>query len=64
MPGLSQYLAIIVIGLLFLAGDFSVFHSLKTGMNTYYGFNKGAEILLVGHSHTVVGLEAQTLEQK
>ena len=64
MPGLSQYLAMVIIGLLFIAGALGVSRLLKTGMDTYYGFNKGAEILLVGHSHTVVGVDAQRLEKE
>ena len=52
-----------IIVLLFMVGDFAVFHVLKAGMDRYYGLNKPAKILCVGYSHTVLGIDAQRIEK-
>ncbi len=49
---------------LFLVADFFLFSAFKRGMDIYYGMDKNAEILLVGHSHTVLGLDAGRLEKE
>jgi hypothetical protein len=51
-----------LIVLLFLLGDIAVFHFLKRGMDRYYGLDKSARILSVGHSHSVLGIDAQQIE--
>lgn len=53
-----------VIALLFFIGDFAVFHLLKSGMDRYYGLVEPARILCVGHSHTVLGIDAQRMENE
>lgn len=60
----SLIFKILLLAAVFFAGDFAVFHVLKMGMDKYYGFNKQADILLVGHSHTVLGIDAEKLEQE
>lgn len=60
-----QYIVrILVVAVLFLTGDMAVFHILKTGLDRYYGLNKPARILCVGHSHTVLGIDAERLEKE
>jgi hypothetical protein len=59
----SLFLKVLLLVLFFLAADLGLFHILKLGMDKYYGFTKKADILLVGHSHTVLGLDAEKLEQ-
>jgi len=54
---------LIIVGIFFL-GDVSIFHLLKNGMDRYYGLNKPARVLCVGHSHTVLGIDAQRLESE
>ena len=49
---------------LFFFGDFAVFYVLKSGMDRYYGLNKAAEILCVGYSHTVLGIDAARMERE
>ncbi len=49
---------------LFLAGDLAISSVLKRGMDHYYGMDKEAEILCIGHSHTVLGIDAERLEQE
>lgn len=50
--------------LLFFLGDMVLFHVLKAGMDHYYGMDKRAEVLCVGHSHTVLGIDAERLEKE
>lgn len=57
-------LSIIFILILFFIGDLTIFHALKSGMDRYYGLNKPAKILCVGHSHTVLGIDAERLEKE
>jgi hypothetical protein len=55
---------VVVVLVLFYVGDFIIFHVLKKGMDRYYGLNKPAKILCVGHSHTVLGIDARKLEKE
>jgi len=48
----------------FLIGDFAIFKILKTGLDHYYGMNKQAEVLCIGNSHTVAGIDAGRLEKE
>ena len=48
--------------LLFQLGDFAIFSVLKRGMDHYYGMDEPAKILCIGHSHTVLGVDAERLE--
>lgn len=57
-------LAALIVLILFLIGDFAVFHVLKTGMDRYYGLNKPAKVLCVGYSHTVLGIDAERMERE
>ncbi len=57
-------LSIIVILVLFFIGDLTIFHVLKSGLDRYYGLNKPAKILCVGHSHTVLGIDAERMEKE
>ncbi len=50
--------------ILFQAGDFALFSLLKNGMDHYYGMDEQAEVLCIGHSHTVLGIDAERLERK
>lgn len=52
----------LVILLLFLIGDMGLSQLLKIGLDRYYGLNKQAEILCVGHSHTVLGIDTRRME--
>ena len=38
-------------------------YGLLCGLERYYGLDKPAEVLLLGHSHTVLGVDKQGLEQ-
>ena len=49
---------------LFLVGDLVAFTILKAGMDHYYGMDKAAQVLCIGHSHTVLGIDARQLETK
>jgi hypothetical protein len=64
MPIKNTFLKIALVAFLFLIGDLAVFEVLKKGMDQYYGIDKDARILCVGHSHTVLGIDAQQLERK
>lgn len=55
---------VLIIAALFLLGDIAIFHVLKAGLDRYYGLNKPAKILCVGHSHTVLGIDADRLEKE
>lgn len=37
---------------------------LKEGMYRYFGLDKSAEVLLIGHSHTVLGIDKEIIEDK
>jgi hypothetical protein len=54
----------LIILALFFAGDRLLFQLLKSGMDRYYGLDKDAVILCVGHSHTVLGIDAERLESE
>lgn len=60
----SLFRKILSVAVLFFVADAGVFHALRHGMDKYYGFDKEAEVLLVGHSHTVLGLDAKKMEQE
>lgn len=57
------YKSIIIIVLFFFC-DYLLFHLLHFGMIQYFSFDKKAEILCIGHSHTVLGIDEQQLEKK
>lgn len=44
--------------------DLSLSYFLKTGLEEYYGINKPSEILMVGHSHTMLGLNKDRFEAR
>jgi protein-tyrosine-phosphatase len=48
----------------FLIGDFTIFGILKTGLDLYYGMNKATEVLCIGNSHSVAGIDARRLEKE
>ena len=50
--------------LFFIVTDFMVAFVLRRGMEKYYGLDKNAKILCVGHSHTVLGLDAERMERE
>lgn len=50
--------------ILFFVADIATFQILKSGMDHYYGMDKQAEVLCIGHSHTVLGLDAERLEKE
>jgi len=54
----------LIIVVLFLIGDRTIFYVLKSGMDRYYGLNKPAKILCLGYSHTVLGIDAQRIEKE
>lgn len=54
--------AAVIVGVLFFVFDAVVFHVLKGGMDRYYGLDKAAKIVSVGHSHSVLGIDAQQME--
>lgn len=43
--------------------DRGIYEVLSHGLNTYYGLNKDAQVLCLGYSHTVLGIDAEHLEQ-
>lgn len=55
--------ATVLVGLFFI-GDYLVFAALQRGMDNYYGMDKKAQVLCVGHSHTVLGIDAERLEEE
>jgi len=57
-------LALFLIILSFIAIDNTVYRVLKQGIVQYYGLEKDAQILCIGHSQTVLGIDAQKLERK
>ena len=48
----------------FFIGDFAIFKVLKVGLDLYYGMNKPVEILCIGNSHTVSGIDARRIEKE
>jgi len=48
----------------FLIGDFIIFKVLKAGLDLYYGMNKPAEVLCIGNSHIVAGIDAGSMEKE
>lgn len=64
MPDSKYIRHALVIAALFLMGDVAVFHLFKGGMDRYYGLDKPARVLCAGHSHTVLGIDAQRMEKE
>lgn len=54
---------IIFVALVFVV-DRGLNFFLKEGMYRYFGLDKSAEVLLIGHSHTVLGIDKETIEDK
>ena len=48
---------------LFFIIDYAISAFLTTGLKKYYGLDKPAELALVGHSHTMLGLDKQAMEE-
>lgn len=49
--------------LLFFTVDFCISFFLADGLKKYYGLNTPSEILMVGHSHTMLGLDKYKIEE-
>ncbi len=56
-------LKIFLLFIFVLVMDWCVGSFLKRGLDLYFGFDKQAEVLLVGHSHTMLGIDAEMLEE-
>ena len=64
MPDKVRFiLKLFLIALLFLLLDRAVNLVLRTGLDRYYGLDRGAEVLCIGHSHTMLGIDRAKLEQ-
>jgi hypothetical protein len=59
-----QFFKICFFLLLFLLTDFTVYYFLKKGIIRYYGLYKDAQILCVGHSQMVLGIDAERLSKE
>jgi hypothetical protein len=53
----------VVLVLLFLAADRLVGWVLRHGLERYYGMDVQAQVLCIGHSHTVLGIDKVALEK-
>jgi hypothetical protein len=47
-----------------LIGDLAIFKVLKAGIDIYYGMNKPAEVLCIGNSHIVAGVDTERMEKE
>ena len=47
-----------------VVADRVIYTALSHGLATYYGLNKDAQVLCVGYSHTVLGIDANALERE
>ncbi|WP_010520646.1 hypothetical protein [Aquimarina agarivorans] len=56
----------IIVGFLsaFFLGDYVVGAILSGGLDKYYGLNSNAELAIVGHSHLMLGIDKQKIEQE
>jgi len=54
---------LLILSVLFFALDRGLSTVLKTGLDKYYGFGRGAKLLCIGHSHTMLGIDGAKLEQ-
>lgn len=66
MPGNKKsffYKAILIAGFFFVC-DYFLFQVLYSGIVHYFNFDKKAEILCIGHSHTVLGIDERQLEER
>ncbi len=60
----SLAIKVFVFALLFMAIDYVVSEFLTIGLEKYYGLDKPAELVLIGHSHTMLGLDKGKLEEE
>lgn len=61
---MGRFLSKLLLSLLLVAAvDRSAGAILKFGLDRYFGVDDSAEILLVGHSHTMLGIDARLLMQ-
>lgn len=64
-PLLRRFVAkVLLLLVVFLCVDRVIGWVLRTGLDRYYGLNTPAEVLCVGHSHTVLGIDKVLLEQR
>jgi hypothetical protein len=65
-PGNKKYFfyKALVITVFFFVCDHFLFQVLYSGMIHYFNFDKKAEILCIGHSHTVLGIDERQLEKQ
>lgn len=54
----------LVVGVLVLTGDRALAFFLTNGLERYFGLDVPAEVLLIGHSHTVLGIDKVALEKR
>ena len=54
---------LLLFAVLLLGVDYLVDSFLRRGLARYYGLDRPAEVLLIGHSHTKLGIDAVTLER-
>jgi len=57
-------LRFVLFTLMLLALDFGVAFVLEDGLRRYYGMNSEADVLCIGHSRTVLGIDADLLAEK
>lgn len=60
----SIFFKLTIVLTLFFLGDAVIYGFLKHGMDHYYGMDKQAQILSVGHSHSVLGIDAERIEKE
>jgi hypothetical protein len=64
MSNKSIIYKVLLLLIFFLIGDFAIFRVLKAGLDLYYGMNKPAEVLCIGNSHTVSGIDTARIERE
>jgi hypothetical protein len=59
--GPKSFYKILFVILLFFVLDRAIFHFLHSGLVKFYGMDKGAEIVFIGHSHTLLGIDSEKI---
>lgn len=58
------FIKLVIFLIILFSLDRSIAYFLNNGLYKYFGLNKNSEILLVGHSHTVLGLDKVLIEKE
>ena len=58
----KKFIHIVIAILTFVILDIGIASVLKLGVDNYFGLNQRADVLLIGHSHLMLSIDKQKME--